>query len=116
MAKQIIVLERLPGQRLAFRYALWVNVPAARQSKYTNPTFISAYKDASLAEQTVLQTGAVAEVVEEVSVEPGTTVAQIKTLLETRWAAFQTEVTAANPWSNYGTFWDGTAWTNAGVA
>jgi len=116
MAKRIIILDRVSGPRLAFRFMLWADVPSTRQAKYANPTFASAYKDASLAEQTALQTGAVAELVDEISVEPGTTVAQIKTLLETRWAVFQAEVTAENPWSNYGTFWDGAAWTNAGVA
>ncbi len=117
MAKRIILLDRQPGPRLMVKFVMWVDVPAARQSFYAmRQADGSAYKEATAAETVALTTGQMAELVDEISVEPGTTIAQVKSQLEARWAAFQAEVNAANPWQNYGTFWDGTAWTNAGVA
>jgi hypothetical protein len=48
----------------------------------------------------------------------GETIARVKQRMVLGQAAFQAEVTADgtyNPWKYYGTYWNGTTWTNAGV-
>lgn len=113
MARKIIVLEQyavLPGE-LGFRYALWADVPAARQARYANPTFETAVAGASQAEIGALRSGAVVEKVEDGRWPAGTTVPSIQALLVSRFQDFQAEVTARNPWQRYGTSWDGTTWT-----
>jgi len=115
LANKIIILERgsAPTQ---FRFAMWADVPAARQAFYADPTNTrtSAYKDASAGELTALRTGTVVERVEQFS-QPGANLAQIKTALEARFVAFQAEVNGANDWQRYGSRWDGTTWTDAGA-
>jgi hypothetical protein len=115
MSKRVIILERLDSPRLQFRFAMWADVPAARQSIYANPTAVSAWKDAATADQTALQIGTIAERVETVSVEPGTTLAQVQAMLQARFAAYQSDITNDLEWSRYGSYWDdATGWTLAG--
>ena len=116
MAKKIIILERLSTQNSSFRVAYWADAPAARQTFYADPIKVSAWGGASAAENTALQDGSVVERVETSSVEGQKTRAEVKTILEARWAGFQAEINAANPWNFYGSFWDGTIWTDGGVA
>lgn len=116
MPKRVIVLEKLTGPRPAFRMAFWADVPLARQIFYANPAAISAYKDATTAEVALIKTGAVVERVEVVSADPPRTAAQMQAIAEGRWTAFQAEIEADNPWSRYGSSWDGTAWITGGVA
>ena len=110
MAKQIIVLESTQKNRL--RAAFWLSVPVTRQSFYS--TSASAFKNATAGELTALSTGAVTEQVGEFVVD-GLTANQIRTLLAADFTRRQNEVNAYNPWSRYGTAWDGTTWTNAGA-
>ena len=42
--------------------------------------------------------------------------AQIRTMLQAEFTARQNAVNAYNPWTRYGTLWDGTTWTAGGVA
>ena len=116
MAKQIIILEKISAAPLVFRFVLWAEVPAARQVKYANANAVSAYKDASAPEIVAIQVGQIAERVETLQVDVGTPVAQIKTTLQGRFTGYQAEITAANPWNVYGTFFDGTSWTTGGVS
>lgn len=113
--KKVIILERSP-ERLEFRYALWGDVPAARQEFFADPARESVYKDASAAEITALQNGSVAERVGIAAYPAGTAIAVIQTELANLWTAFQAELNVAtnsaqNPYQRYGTTWDGTTWT-----
>lgn len=114
MAKQIIVLEQSAPN--LFNVAFWLAVPTVRQPFYVNAAATSRYKDASAPELAALQSGAVVEQVAEFSYPAGTAIGAVMALLQTEFATRQAKVTAANPWSRYGSFWDGTTWTNGGVA
>ena len=114
MARKIIILEMnpvLPGET-AFRFAMWADVPAARQARYADAALTSAVVGISAGELTALQNGSVVEKVEDARWPAGATVAQIQALLVARYTAFQAQITAANPWQRYGTNWDGTSWTS----
>lgn len=111
MAKQIIILETTDKGRL--RAAFWLAVPAARQRFYADRT--TAYKDASAPELSAFQSGAVTEQVAVFTIA-GMTNGQIRTLLQDEFARRQAAVNAYNPWARFGTSWDGTTWTNGGVA
>jgi hypothetical protein len=114
--KRVIVLTH-EGDR--FRVVLWAAVPAERQPFYAamqpQGTWNSAYPDADTTEQAKLHSGELAEKVEIYS-RQGANNAQAQADLEDLWQGFQNEVTSRNPWNRYGTFWDGTAWTQGGVA
>lgn len=114
-SKRIIVLERIEAPTPIYRVAFWADVPSARQAFYADANKISAWSGASGAEKTDLQTGAVFERVETISVPAGFNLSQMQTLLQDRWTAFQAEVTAVNTFGRYGTFWDGTSWTSGGA-
>ena len=98
-----------------FRYAMWADVPAARQVFFVT-TAVSAWKDATAQDNTNIQSGAVVEKVTTVQVPAGATLAQIEAELQARWTAFQNDITSVNPWSRYGTTWNGTTWVAGGVA
>lgn len=116
MAKQVIILDRVPTQdgTLAFNVAFWLAVPAARQSWYANPDIISAYKDATPAEKTALTTGAVLELVLLQGFDNAKTITQIRTDLQNAFNQLQADFTATNRWARYGTSWDGAGWTPGG--
>ncbi len=113
MARKIILIrgiDNLPAGEVGFRYAFWADVPAARQIRYANPTATSEVADASQAELTAIQTGAIIERADESRWPAGTTIQQVQNFLITRFNAFQAQITAANPWQRTGTAWDGTTW------
>ena len=114
MAKHVIILEELDTR--SYRYALWADVPVARQAFYARPGAVSAWTGASAAENAALAAGAVTEHVDHFVVPEGTPIAQVRALLQTQWQGFQGRITADNPWVRYGTFWDGTTWTAGGVS
>lgn len=113
MARKIIILEAdSAGQgEVGFRYALWADVPPARQVRYANASFVSAVAGATGAEVTALQTGAVTERVGSARWQQGTTIPQVQGFLIAAFNTFQAEISAANPWQRYGTSWDGSSWT-----
>lgn len=120
MARQIIILDRIgyPSDD-AFRVAFWLDVPVARRPFYANDAFVSAVLGSEapdVTELASLRNGAVQEVVEDIFLPAGVTLAQIRTRLIARRTALQAELTARNLWSRYGTFYDGTTWTSRGVA
>lgn len=111
MARKIIILDSnpiLPGE-IAFRYAMWADVPAARQTRYADPTLTSQVTGITAAELTALRNGTVVEKVEEARFGT-TTVANVQALLITRYNTYQAEIAADNRWQRYGTNWDGTSW------
>lgn len=111
---RVIILDKQQGNR--YRYAMWADVPAARQSFYANAGITSAWRGATPTDNTNLQSGAVLELVDVISVDAGATLAQIEQGLQDVWNAYQASVTAANPWIRYGSTWDGTTWAITGVA
>ena len=118
MAKKIIILTRNNPwpQEIGITYAMWADVPLARQSKYVKPNdWLSAYDGADAGELTLLRSGAVTEKVESTNVPVGTNTATIKNIIEAAFTRFQNEVTNEASWQFYGTFFDGTIWTNGGI-
>lgn len=125
MARRIIILEDLrPGSAdgaSVYRYALWLDVPLARQTFYANGSATSAVNKglnaASAAELSAIQSGAILEIVEQIDVR-GLTLAQIQSALVSRFNTVQAFVNGAgaNSWDHYGTVWDGTVWTLNTVA
>ncbi len=115
MAKRIIILDRSRSDENEFKYLLWVGVPAARQGFYADPNAKSVYVGATVAENLALQNGSIAEKSAIINTPVDTTQAGLKVHLERLWDAFQAEVNSVNQWKNYGTFFDGTTWTNGGV-
>ncbi len=115
----IIILDRPdPADTFTYRYVFWADVPAPRVPFYVKPAgTVSAWKDATTADNTAIQTGTVAELVSTINTGNRViTNPAIQATLTTRWTDFQTQVTNNNPWANYGTTWNGTAWVVGGVA
>ncbi len=94
-----------------WNFALWADVPVARQSHYANASLTSAWSGATAADNTALQNGSVVEKVSSQRVPQGTTLAQFETFLQNQWTLYQNYITAYNPWIRYGSTWDGTTWT-----
>jgi hypothetical protein len=115
MPREIIILEQV-GETGDFRVAFWLDVPAARRAFYADPAATSQFLNATAEEIAALRSGAVVERVERIDRPFGGTLAQLRTTLTARHAALQARVNAENPWARYGTSFDGTTWTVAGVA
>lgn len=113
MPKQIIILERTDNNR--FRVAYWVSPPVPRRPFYANPDAKSAYVLATDAELADLRSGAVVERVEDHSFPVAANISQVRAGLLQHYNSLQQNVTAANPWDRYGTYYDGTAWVPGGV-
>lgn len=117
MPRRIVILKRInEPSDLAFEFVLWADVPAARQPFYADPAATSAYAEATAPEIDAIRTGAIAERKESGTAAAGTPLAQIYAKLEVRWQRWQDEVDTRNPWVRYGTYWDGTTWTQDGVS
>ena len=113
-SKLIIVLNKNKQTGL-FRCALWADVPATRQPFYADAGAKSSWTGASVAENTAIAEGQVAERVIDVPVSDGATPAQLRSELLNQQVRFQAEITDRNPWIRYGSFFDGTTWTSGGV-
>ena len=111
--KEIIILETYRGTGLGdttLRHCFWFAVPLAR--RVAKPGATSAYKSATAPELAALQDGSVYEEVFEIQIPAGTTSNQIRTLLENRYDARQSELSALpNINQYYGTSFDGTTWS-----
>lgn len=111
---KIIVLEKLGGNQ-AFRVAIWVDVPSARQAFYASAGKVSAWKDAQAGDNTALANGSVAEFLHTYQGD-GVNLAQAQAAMQIIWQGYQDKVNNDNPWLRYGTNWDGTTWTAGGVS
>jgi len=119
ITKRVIILEKLSNSPLVFRYALWADVPAARQPFYAvqQANTVSAWKDAAPGDNTAIQSGAVTEIVDTINLTQAQTVADAQAALQAIWTAFQARINNFDPWQRYGTFMDTTnSWTAGGVA
>jgi len=116
----VIVLDQTADDPNTYRFVMWADVPAARQSRYaftsTSTGNVSAWTGASTSDNDSLKSGAVTERLLTQRVTPGTSLAAIEAFLQTQWTAYQATVTSYNPWQRYGSTWDGTTWvvTNNG--
>lgn len=116
MSRKIIIQERInEPSDFSFRYVFWADVPSTRQSFYADAAKTSVVKDASGSELSAIQTGAILERQDNAFYKAGTAVAVIKADMILKFNEYQAEVTARNPFQFYGTFWDGSAWTNGGA-
>jgi len=117
MAKQIIVLNTgnpWPGQ-LSVTYAMWASVPTARQFIYAlSAPSVSAYVSASSTEIAAIKSGAIAEKVQTTNIPTGTSTPTIKGILIDAFTAFQNSINNESTYQYYGTFYDGSTWTNGG--
>lgn len=122
MARKIIVLERtgeltsVNFNDLNFKYVFWADTPSARQALFADATKGTAVKDASAGEKSAITSGTILETVGSAFYPAGTSASSIKADLIVKFNAFQSAVTNFNPFQYYGTFWDGTTWTNGGVS
>ena len=116
MAKQVIVLERFgEPSDMAFRFCMWATVPAGREPAYADPAATSAFKNITGPELQAIRDGQVVELVDEIKLSAGTTLAQMRVAMLARFAEFQAQITARNPWVRYGSFHDGTSSTAGGT-
>jgi hypothetical protein len=93
-------------------------VPSGRQSLYANASYKSPFQPISPdtdPDASALTTGAVTEQTLLLTRNPGDTLAQVESELQSRQAAYQAQVTALTTWVRYGTFFNGTTWTMQGV-
>ena len=121
-SKRVIVLERLGSKETVYgnqspqywSYVFWADVPVARASFYANAGLTSAVKDVAAGDLAALQAGTIVEKLDTIEVDKGATIPQLQTILEAKWTDYQAMVTNFNPWTRYGTYWDGT-WHASGV-
>lgn len=119
MARQIVILESDRGTGrgdTGIRFLFWFPIPAPRSVPM--PGFTGAFTARGVVlgptaqELADLQSGALLEEASNITVPTGTTQAQIKNALESKYAARAGEIAALpNPNQFYGTSWDGTAWS-----
>jgi hypothetical protein len=122
MARKIIVTRYVdePGRDIEVTCAMWCDVPVERRPYWVREgntaEMTSRVHDATGPEVAALQDGSVREYIERLPRPPGTSVAAMKTVMQTRHAELQTETNNYNPWKFAGSSWDGTTWTNNSVA
>lgn len=109
--KKVIILEQVDARQ--YRYALWAEVPVARQASYAAKAVPTVFELATQEEKDAILAG---QVVERVNILTANTVTEARNMLVDLWNGFQAEVNAANKWARYGTYWDGTGWTARGVS
>lgn len=129
-ARTIVVGRKFnsPSGGRSYEYVLRADVPATRQAYFATinanyippiPERVAGDGGITAAELTAIKSGQVVERY-QVGDWPGLTVAQVEAALVTDQAAFQTLVSGAtpewNPFINYGTSFDGAAWTQKTVA
>jgi hypothetical protein len=107
----VIVLDQVNGDPTIYRYVLWADVPAARQTYYAAANAASVWKGATATDNTNIASGAMAEQVSELRVPSGWTIAQVEAQLQSLWQTYSTYISNYNPWIHYGSTWDGNTWT-----
>lgn len=131
-ARTVIIGRRFvsPSGGRSYEYVLRADVPAARQPGFAK---LNAAYDPPIAELTAGDGGVTAAELADIRAGkvlekydkgdwPGLTVAQIEAALVAQQATWQTFVNGntaddkANPFANYGTSYDGAAWTVKNIA
>lgn len=121
MARRIILLEKNEddaANRASIKLVMWFDIPASRQRFYARVGAVSAFIDATGAENTAIANGSVYECPANFSFPGSRTTGQIQTALEQQWTAKNAQVQAHNPWNRYGSSLsaDGLTWTIAGAS
>lgn len=116
MARKIIILEQLnQPSDFDFRFVCWASVPSGREVLYADPQKNSIVKDVSEPELAAIRAGQIVEYADVMRAPAGTTIAQMKAKLETRFNEFQSLLNSQNPGRYYGSYWDGTSWVPGGM-
>ena len=112
---KVIALDKVGPH--TYRYALWADVPSARQQFYASTGVItSAYKFATSGDLANLQSGAYVEKVDTIEVGTTQNLTQIEAILDATQQSFQDTITNINPWQFYGTNLSSSGvWTTTGV-
>lgn len=113
MARKIIILDRRQDDN-DVSVAFWLDVPLARQSLIARADATSVVADITGTELTDLRAGKFVERVERRQYPSSLTLAQILSRLVDRYNELQADVTGDNRYRWYGSFWDGTGWTQKG--
>ena len=121
MARKIIITEKISDSSAVnhYRFVLWLTVPTARRPFYADPLKTSVLVGTnapSNPELTDIRNGVIVEEVADASWPVGTPIAQIQSELTQTFNERQAFINSYNPWVRYGNNWDGTSWTNGGVA
>lgn len=117
MAERIVILDQvgMPSD-LNYRVAFWLDVPTERQKFYANPAATSVVVGIQAQDLTAIRSGAVKEEVEIIPQVIGAPFATVRQAARARAAARQAEFNRDNAFNRYGTYWNGTAWTDVTVA
>ena len=117
MARKIIILDRqnLPSDQ-DFRVAFWLDVPPARQPFYANATAASGVIGATAGEVLAIQAGEVVETIETIGAVAEKGFETIESQIVAKHGKMQAAFDANNPWTRYGSSWDGVKWTSVRVA
>lgn len=117
MAERIVILDQvgMPSD-LNYRVAFWLDVPAERQKFFANPTATSVVVGIQAQDLAAIRSGAVKEVVEVIPQVIGTPFATVRQAARARANALQADFNRDNAYNRYGTYWNGTAWTDVTVA
>lgn len=94
-----------------YTFAMWADVPTARQPFYADTSAKSAWAGATATDNQNLQNGSVVEQVATTRFNLATSIAGAQSNMQAQQQAFQTSITNANPWVHYGSTWDGTTWS-----
>lgn len=109
---KIIILERInEPSDFSFRFAMYAEAPATRESKYASTEKTSAVANIDAEQLDLIKQGKIIESIETAEFVAGTPMKTIQDELIKRQEAFQAKVTATNPWKYYGTAWNGTNWS-----
>lgn len=113
---RVIALDRIGPH--TYRYVMWADVPIVRQPFYSSTGVIaSAYKFATSADLSNIQSGAYAERSDIIEVGSTQSLAQIEAVLDATQQSYQDTITNVNSWQFYGTNLSSSGvWTTTGVA
>ena len=109
-AKQVIVLNRIPGDTILTTGVAWVAVPSAQWAVIQNPSATSQFALATSAELAEIQLGHIAELPFQIEISKSSTLAQQKTqFLQTASVLVVNYLSSqAVKLQYYGVFYDGT--------
>jgi hypothetical protein len=108
---RVIILNETADDPDTYNVLFWADVPTARQSHYADPNKVSAWLNATTADNDALKSGAVVEQQGIARHAQGTGMTAIQAFLQQRWQDYQTFITNSNPWQRFGSTWDGATWT-----
>lgn len=112
---QAICLEKSGPN--TFKFAIWADVPLARQPFYASTSITSAWRNATSGDIANLQNGAVTERIYKFDVSTTDTVATVEAAMAGTAAQVQLDVSNFNPWVFYGSSLSSSGvWTTTGIA